>query len=430
MAKADKQRLSYAFLRSKELAGETFSTQELTDAVGWKLGTSRTYLSKKWTKFVTGKGGSWSVQGIASMTEAQYLNYMSQVATKQESAFQSELPPKVEALIYKATEAATLALDVYNRPATKFRTQGYSVLMVIAWTALLHAIFEKREMDYLYRTTDGTPAIADGEPKAWELSQSARAYFGDTQPAMTANLDFMIRLRNKIEHRFVPELDLHVAGECQAMLINFETVLTQEFGDSFSLSHTLCTPLQTSSYTPNYQTQAMKSFQARNYGELRDFLGEYRANLTKEIYSDPKFSFRVYLVPKVGNHLSSSDVAYEFVKYDPSDARALEDIQKRIALIKDRTVPVANQGKYLPKAVVKLVAEATGGPFTMQQHTRAWKLYEVRREGPAEASGCKPEFCQFDEAHRGYIYTQAWVDMLIKKVSDQKEWERLQRARR
>jgi hypothetical protein len=43
--------------------------------------------------------------------------------------------------LQKAKDSALLAIEVYNKPAIKFRSAGYIALMVIAWTALFHAIF-------------------------------------------------------------------------------------------------------------------------------------------------------------------------------------------------------------------------------------------------------------------------------------------------
>ena len=44
----------------------------------------------------------------------------------------------------KAKDACLAAVTNYNRPGTAFRTRTYTVLMVIAWTALFHAIFHRR----------------------------------------------------------------------------------------------------------------------------------------------------------------------------------------------------------------------------------------------------------------------------------------------
>lgn len=42
------------------------------------------------------------------------------------------LPYKVRNMLEKAKESAMLAIEVYNKPATKFRSGGYIVLMCIA----------------------------------------------------------------------------------------------------------------------------------------------------------------------------------------------------------------------------------------------------------------------------------------------------------
>ena len=51
----------------------------------------------------------------------------------------------------KAKQCAMLALEIYNKPATLFKSGGYIILMVISWTALFHAIFFKRKVKPYYR---------------------------------------------------------------------------------------------------------------------------------------------------------------------------------------------------------------------------------------------------------------------------------------
>ena len=54
------------------------------------------------------------------------------------------LPQSVKDNIEKCRAAAIAAVDVYNRPGSRFRTAHYIVLIVIAWTALFHAIFYRK----------------------------------------------------------------------------------------------------------------------------------------------------------------------------------------------------------------------------------------------------------------------------------------------
>lgn len=50
------------------------------------------------------------------------------------------LPKDVRIHLEKATDSAMLAVEVYNKPATKVRSGAFIVLMCIAWTSLFHAI--------------------------------------------------------------------------------------------------------------------------------------------------------------------------------------------------------------------------------------------------------------------------------------------------
>ena len=61
---------------------------------------------------------------------------------------------------------------------------------------------------------------------------------------MRKNLDFFIGLRNKIEHRSMPELEHRIFGECQSLLFNFEDFLFQEFGTKYALNESLSLALQ------------------------------------------------------------------------------------------------------------------------------------------------------------------------------------------
>lgn len=59
-----------------------------------------------------------------------------------------------------------LAVSVYNNPFTEFKTHGFIVNVVIAYTSLFHAIFAKRGVDYFYLNDDGSHKIVDGDKKS------------------------------------------------------------------------------------------------------------------------------------------------------------------------------------------------------------------------------------------------------------------------
>lgn len=416
-------KLSFAFFSDKSKKRETFTLDELATATGWSNSTVRTYVSKKWNHFFIRKGKVFEVDHSSfNYSEDEYLRMVSQVNKYSSNPYKLELPDYVESLVEKAKEAAILAIDIYNRPMTSFRTQEFSVMMIIAWTSLFHAIFEQSGVDYNYYKKDGTVDIVDGEKKAWELGKCIETYQG-IPLAVKENIKLFILLRNKIEHRFAPAFDLDICGECQALLLNFEELITSEFGTYYSLATTLSIPLQVITSRPAWQLEGFKQFQSKHYEELKEFVNDYRQGLSDSVFSDSKYSFRVYLIQKTGNHRSSSDMAMEFIKYDPSQLDQFKDIEKGITLIKDKLVQVANQGRLKPSAVCKLVSQQIGKKLGSMAHYNACRCYNIRKQG-YQAEGCNTDYCQYDEPHKDYIYTQAWVDFLSEKLSDEEEYKR------
>lgn len=78
---------------------------------------------------------------------------------------------------HKAKDSALLAVEVYNKPAVKFKSEGYIALMVMAWTALLHAVFLRRGKNP-YQKANGRYIKVDGDFKHWELGECAKQFWG------------------------------------------------------------------------------------------------------------------------------------------------------------------------------------------------------------------------------------------------------------
>lgn len=429
-SKDEKVRRAYAFLLKHEQNGKSFRIDELAHATGWQPGTVQAYRNKKWHGIVTKEaGGAYRAFGISKYTADEWVRLMSQNDEVSADPKRPQLASDVEALVRKARESALLALQIYNSPVTVFRTEGFSVLMVIAWTSLFHAIFERREEPYFYLETDGvTPKQVDGDKKAWELRTCIAELWGDKDTPVRRNLEFFIKFRNRVEHRYVPAIDPLVAGECQALLLNFDELLVAEFGDYFALRESLAVPLQTASVRGTAQLEALRLLHARHFDELRQFVEAYRSDLPPAIYRDHRYSFRVYLVPKTGNHVSSSDLAVEFVKYDPTKPEEMAEYEKVVALIKEKQVPVANAALFRPAQVCNEVEARTGRAFKpSHHHVLAWKKHKVRPDGRFDASACKTDtrYCVPNVAHGDFLYTREWIELLVDELSDDARYESL-----
>jgi hypothetical protein len=418
---------AYNFFKNAEDSKLQFTLENVSNATGWSIETVRSYRSKKWRSFVhevEEDRNQFICRGFSTLHEDVFFQLHAQQAVIDMRKLRPRFDQKVNDLIDKARESALLAIQIYNNPLTTFRIPGYLTLMNIAFTSLFHAILEYKKVDYIYKYPDNTPILKDGDTKAWELSACADYYFakGRTIPERE-NLRFLTELRNKIEHRFLPQLDLTVSGHCQAMLLNFEALMKKEFGAFFSMSNSLALALQFSEIEP-FQRDVIKHVQTEAYSSIRKFIDTFQSDLPLDVLQSPQYAFRVYLIPRIGNHATSSDLAIEFVDYDPTNPEDMERYEKDVAMIRERRVQVADQGKLLANTVVKRVKDATGLPFTTTDHTKAWKLYDVRPKSPSP-KGCKPVYCQYSEAFNRFVYTEQWIKFLIKNVQNPQEFQKI-----
>ena len=396
---------AYQFLISKEKSEDSFSLDELAQATGWELSTCKSYPTKRWHQYVKRDGDTYTPTGIRLLSIEDFRAIHSQKL--QQVKDNSDLGR----LIQKAREFALLATSTYNNPFTKFKAHGFIVHIVIAWTALFHAIFEKNNQDYFYKDKNGKVKIVDGDKKAFELSSCFKLYWRDKNPPERANLDFLIGLRNKIEHRSLPALDVAVAGHCQSCLSNFEETLVQEFGDAYALTGNLAIALQLTRTSQDSQAEALRQLQTKQYNLVRKYIQDFQNNLQDDILSNQKFRLSVFLVPKLGNHARSADMAIEFVNMDNLSEDELAQYQQGIAFIKRLDSPY----KYRPGQVVEKIARIHP-LFNMTAHTSAWKKHEVRPKG--KDPKFRGEYAGWVPGFDGYLYTEKWVNFLKSEITN------------
>jgi Domain of unknown function (DUF3644) len=341
------------------------------------------------------------------------------------------LPQSVKDNVAKCRAAAIAAVDVYNRPGPRFRTAHYIVIIVMAWTALFHAIFYRKRVKPWYKkkgkSSKGDRYVhVDGEPKHWDLSECLKQYFGGNSPPERKNLEFLIGLRNKIEHRHVPELDAGLYGECQAALLNLEEMLTAEFGMKYALAEQLAVSLQFTQLIPSEKKKAAKELATTAVRGIKDYVEKFRGGLPSSTLNSTKYSFNVFLVPKVANKKELADAAVEFIRVDEANKDELARLEKLNVLIKEKHIPIANLDLYKPTQVVAEVQARLAHRFSVAAHTAAWHYFKVRPEyGAAKPQVTDSKYCVYDAAHKDYLYTEAWVEKLCKDLSTPEEFQKV-----
>lgn len=405
MSRNQKVELAFEFMSGKEKAGEAFTIAELAEATGWRVATCKTYPSKRWLQFVHKDGAHYTSTGLIYLSKSEFSAIHSQ--TMQDPSLKS---PK-SALLHKAREFALLAVSTYNNPYTEFKTYGFIVNIVIAYTALFHAIFEKRGINYFHLDNEGNTVIIDDEEKAWELARCCNEYWSGVETAETINLKFLIGLRNKIEHRSLPAVDLATSGECQSALNNFETILVDEFGDGHALMARLAIAMQLTRTSEQSQVEALKQFQTENYRVVREYMETFKGDLSDSILESQKYRIRAFLIPKLGNHAKSSDLSVEFINVNKLNEDEMQNYEQGVAFIKGIESPF----KLKPSKVVPIVKEKIKD-FNGTLHTKCWKFYNAR---PRElVTTFKGEYVAYSEGFDGYLYSRRWANFLIKELKN------------
>ena len=324
---------------------------------------------------------------------------------------------KTKSILEGSIDAALLAVEVYNKPRTTFRSQAYVVLMIIAWTRLFHAYFNKTIGNRYYYKEKGRYQWINGERKAWELKTCIDRYGGLSEP-VKANLDFFIGLRNKIEHHNVTEreVDVSIFGECQSLLYNYESLLIQIFGEEYALNESLAFSLQFSYMRLEEQRRSNKSVLSAELREIKSYIENYRSSLNEGIFNSQEYSVKLLCIPKVSN-TNRNDLAIEFVRWDQLNSSDREKYQQITTLIKDKEVPVEakNVGRLLPGQVVKKVKEASRPDFNQHHHICLYTIFSIRPLGKdPHPDKTNTKYCHYDFANRNYAYQDSWVDFIVK----------------
>ena len=328
-------------------------------------------------------------------------------------------------LLAKSRESALAAVRVYNDPISGFRTETFIVLMVIAWNALLQAVLERAGVDYYQRDDNGAQILVGGRAKVldtWQLVQEALDI--DEYRSVRANLDFFLGLRHQISHRYLPALDAAVAGEAQAMLLNYENLLVAQFGEEAALGDRLAVPLQLSGFRNEGSLTSLRKAQARLPTDVADYLARHRADVADDVLTSPEYCLQVFFVPIAANRERSADAVVRFIPPDRVTSELERELSKAGVVTKRRITPVASADLLRPSEVVNLVAERLPHRFTMDTHVRSWRHYKVRPpSGSGEPEATDDRYCRWDRLLGGYGYTDAWVEKLVRDLSDAGKYE-------
>ncbi len=281
---------------------------------------------------------------------------------------------------------------------------------------LFHAYFNYSNIKYYHKDNSGKYIKIGGEYKYWELGFCIDE-FGKLESSIEANLKFFIGLRNKIEHRHIDqkEIDILIFGECQSLLYNYESTLTDLFGEEYAINENLAYSLQFSLMRTREQKRSSKSVLSNELKNVKNYINNYRTSLSDEVFNSQEYSVKLMQVPKVSN-TNRSDLAIEFVNWNSLSSTDKSNYDQLISIIKDKRIltEAVNTDRYKPIDVIKEVKKICNISINQHAHRCLYYAFSVRPTflDSAVKEDTISKYCLYDSTHNDYVYTKEWVDFI------------------
>ncbi|KVD77000.1 hypothetical protein WS62_31255 [Burkholderia sp. ABCPW 14] len=302
-------------------------------------------------------------------------------------------------LLAKSREAALCAIRAFNDPHTSFKSETFIVLMVIAWTYLLHAHYRRKRVEYRYFTKEGARRKFDrtkrGAFRYWELERCLNEKTSPIDKDTANNLRFLVGLRHEIEHQMTRSLDNFLSGRYQACSLNYNEYVKKLFGKRHGLDSYLTYSIQFIELSEEQVSGTSAHGQIPE--RLRAYVAEFDAALTHDEYNNPRYSYRLLFKKKLVNKAGQADRVIEFI--DPNSELA-KTIDKEYWVKKD-----VERAKYLPTRVVEEIRKAGFQKFRVQpDHVNMWRSEDAKN--PSKGYGVQVE--------GAWYWYESWIKRCIE----------------
>ena len=302
-------------------------------------------------------------------------------------------------LLRKSREAALAAVQIFNNPNISFKSESYVVLMIIAWTYLLHAYFRDQKIEYRYHHQHGKLRKYDktkhGAYKYWELERCLNETKLPIDKNTGNNLRFLIGLRHEIEHQMTTRIDDILSARFQACCLNYNEYIKKLFGDNNGIDKHLSFSLQFS--TISTEQKELLEEQPGLPANIQGYIQKFDAGLTEEEFASSHYAYRILFVPKTANRRGQADRVIEFIR---SESPLAKEVNDKYTVIKE-----TEKKKYLPKQIVDLM-KAEGYPgFSIHYHTQLWKQQDARNSSKGFGTMV---------AGKSWHWYESWVDVVRK----------------
>jgi hypothetical protein len=304
-------------------------------------------------------------------------------------------------LIQKSREAVLSAIKIFNDPLISFKSETYIVLMIIAWTYLLHAYYRSIKIEYRYYSIVGNKMKFDttkrGAYKYWELERCLNDSKCPIDINTKNNLLFIINLRHEIEHQMTLSLDNYLSGRYQACAINYNNYIGKLFGNKYKIDQSLTYSIQFIGISEDQVIHGTETGYIPD--RLKAYIADFDSRLSPAEYNSENYSYRLLFTKKLVNRPGQADKIVEFVD---SNTEIAKTIEKELWVKKEVEKP-----KFRATNVVSEVKKAGYLKFSITAHTNFWKNLDAKNQGKG-----------YGIMIQGYWYWyQNWIDKCIELCS-------------
>lgn len=302
-------------------------------------------------------------------------------------------------LLGKSQEAALAAIRVFNDPQVGFKSETFMVLMIIAWTYLLHAYYRGKGVEYRhYRQGPKRRAFERtrfGAHKYWELERCLNDGSSPIDRDAANNLRFLIGLRHEIEHQMTRSLDGYLSGRYQACALNYNDYLKKLFGKKYALDKYLAYSIQ---FIELAEEQLGGPKPEGTIPErLRAYVAEFDGALSHDEYNSPRYSYRLLFKRKLVNRPGQADRVFEFI--DPTSDLA-KTIDREYWVKKEVERP-----KFRATDVVAVVRQSGFQQFRISpEHLDMWRAEDAKN--PSKGFGV--------DVQGSWYWYQSWIDRCLQ----------------
>jgi hypothetical protein len=277
-------------------------------------------------------------------------------------------------LVAQSQDAALSAVQIFNSPLIRFKSETFIVLMNVAWTYLLHAYYRKIGVEYRYyhgsgkgRRYDRTP---DGSFKFWDIRKCLSAAECPLDNETMKNLFFLVGLRDEITHHMSPALDQFVSARYQACCLNYNRHVKELFGARAGIDQHLSYSLQFSRISREQLTATAEPDLPES---VRSYIARFDSELTESELNSERFAFRMLFIPKLVGKPGQADEVVEFFR---PDSELSEAVNRDYVAFKEVERP-----KFLPGQIVNTMREEGFTRFNMRHHTQLWQALDAKNPG-------------------------------------------------